>query len=166
MSISIARRTFRVAALALVCGLATASARADGAFSHLAGAWSGTGTISFNSGSRERIRCRANYATGEGGTVLRLDLRCASDSYKFELRSNLSAAGGSISGTWSEITRSVSGSVTGTANGTAINVTAISPTFSAFLAVNTRGNRQSISIQSPGSEMNEVAIALARGGRR
>jgi hypothetical protein len=158
-------RTVKAAALALVLSFAPVPGQAE-IFSHLAGSWSGGGTISFNSGARERIRCRAHYAPGDGGTTLRLELRCASDSYKFELQSSLTSIGTSISGTWGESTRNVFGVVTGNGTSGRIDVVARSPTFSAFLRVSTRGNRQNVSIQSPGSEMAEVAISLARSGRR
>ena len=46
--------------------------------------------------------------------------------------------------------------------GNQINLRANSPTFSAFLAVATRSNQQSISIQSPGSEISAVSISLNR----
>jgi hypothetical protein len=46
-----------------------------------------------------------------------------------------------------------------------MSLRAISPVFSAMLAVNTRGSQQSISIQSPGSEISAVAINLSRGSR-
>jgi hypothetical protein len=153
-------------ALALVFGLGCGAAQAEGLFSYLGGSWSGSGTIALSSGSRERISCRASYSPGGGGTTLRLALRCASDSFKFDLRSDLSAPGGSVSGTWSEVTRNVSGTVTGGGTPEQIIVTARSPTFSAFLTVNTNGNRQNVVITSPGSEMNEVSITLARAGRR
>ena len=154
------------AALVFVFGLGGSAAQAEGLFSQLGGSWSGSGTIALSSGSRERISCRANYSPGGGGTTLRLSLRCASDSFKFDLRSDLTAPGSSVSGTWSEVTRKVSGTVTGGGTPDQITVTARSPTFSEFLTVNTNGNRQTVSITSPGSEMSEVASALARGGRR
>jgi hypothetical protein len=158
-------RTVKAAALGLVLSFAAGPGHAE-LFSHLAGSWAGNGTISFNSGTRERIRCRAQYAPGDGGATVRLELRCASDSYKFELQSNLVANGTSISGTWGESTRNVFGIVTGNGTSGRIDVVARSPTFSAFLRVSTRGNRQNVSIQSPGSEMAEVAISLARSSRR
>jgi hypothetical protein len=166
MSGRFATRAAGAAVLILVCGLGSLPAQAEGLFSYLGGSWSGAGTISLSSGSRERISCRASYATGGGGTTVRLTLRCASDSYKFDLRSDLSAPGNAISGTWSEVTRNVNGTVTGGGTPEQIIVTARSPAFSAFLTVSTNGNRQNVIIQSPGSEMHEVSISLARGGRR
>jgi hypothetical protein len=158
-------RTIVFTALVAAGALGVRPAHAEGLFAHYTGTWSGNGTISFNSGARERIRCRANYTSSNDANALRLELRCASDSYKFELQSDLAATGNSISGTWREVTRKVAGNLSGRGAGDRIDVTAISPTFSAFLTMVSRNNRQNITIQSPGSEMQEVAIALARSGR-
>jgi hypothetical protein len=49
--------------------------------------------------------------------------------------------------------------------GSQINARAEGQTFNAILALNTHGDRQSITIQSPGSEMSEVDITLTRGSR-
>ena len=56
-------------------------------FDILQGAWSGNGSITLGSGDKERIRCRANYAVD--GNHVRQELRCASDSYKFEMQNDL-----------------------------------------------------------------------------
>src|SRR5476651_2231160 len=72
----------------------------SGPFAGLAGVWSGSGTVTLDDGSTERIRCRATYAVGGGGTGLNQSLTCASDSYRFNLSSNVVANGGSLSGTW------------------------------------------------------------------
>ena len=57
----------------------------------MAGVWSGGGTVTLDDGSTERIRCRATYAVGDGGNGLNQSLTCASDSYKFDLTSNVIA---------------------------------------------------------------------------
>ena len=57
----------------------------------MAGNWSGAGTVTLDDGSTERIRCRASYAVGAGGNGLNQTLICASDSYKFNLSSNVIA---------------------------------------------------------------------------
>jgi hypothetical protein len=134
-------------------------------FSGLSGSWSGPGTISLSNGAKERIRCRANYRVTDGGADLQLDLRCASDSYRFELQSAVSHNAGTITGTWTEATRGAIGTISGTSNGNQISLRANSPVFSAMLAVHTRSNQQSISIQSPGSEISAVSINLSRGSR-
>ena len=128
----------------------------------MAGSWSGQGSIDFSDGSKERIRCRSNYKPDESGSNLRLELRCASDSYKFELTGNVIYKDGQVSGNWNEASRNAAGDLTGTASGGHINVRAVGQTFAAFLNINTRGSSQSVSIKSPGSKMSEVVITLAR----
>jgi hypothetical protein len=127
----------------------------------MAGNWAGSGIITMAGGSKERIRCRANYVVGGSGANLDLTLRCASDSFKFELQSNVAHNNGALSGTWAETTRHVGGNVEGNARGNHIAVR-VSGTFSALLGMSTNANQQQISIQSPGSEMASVAISLNR----
>ena len=153
-----------IAALALVASAAHAQRQSP--FLGLSGSWGGPGMISLSNGAKEKIRCRAQYRVDERGSDLQLDLRCASDSYRFELQSAVSHSGdGAISGTWSERTRGAIGTISGTSSGSQINLRASSPVFSALLAVSTRNNQQSISIQSPGSEIAAVAITLSRGAK-
>jgi hypothetical protein len=152
-------------AFGILVGAGDASRAADNPFSQLTGSWAGSGTITVQDGSRERIRCRGRYAASGGGNALKLELRCASDSYKFELQSDISYDGGSISGTWNETSRQVYGSLSGRATASHIQAVANSVGFNATLSLSTRGNQQRISIKSPGSEISEVAISLARSGR-
>jgi hypothetical protein len=139
-----------------------ALAQGAGPFASMGGAWSGNGVIALASGNRERIRCRANYVVNEGGDNMRLDLRCASDSYRFELSGNAVSQGGNVTGNWYESTRSVGGNISGRANAGQIQATAAGQTFTALLNMRTSGNRQSVSITSPGSELSEVAITLSK----
>jgi len=101
--------------VALVSG--SASYAQSGPFAGMAGNWSGGGTVTLDDGSAERIRCRATYAVGAGGNGLNQNLTCASDSYKFNLSSNVVAEGGALSGTWSESSRGINGNVEGRASG-------------------------------------------------
>jgi hypothetical protein len=153
--------TAAVAAGGLVVAAPPGAVALAGPFTTLAGSWSGGGTVTMSSGARERIRCRANYDVDTAGTNLNLTLRCASDSYNFELQSNVAHRGGAVSGTWAELTRHVGGNLEGSARGNRIQVR-VSGTLSAMLAVSTNANRQSISIEAPGSEMSTVAISLSR----
>jgi hypothetical protein len=130
-------------------------------FAGLAGVWSGRGTVTLDDGSTERIRCRATYAVGEGGRGLNQSLTCASDSYKFDLRSNVVAEGGQISGSWSELSRNISGTIEGHAGGGVIQVVASAAGFNANISLTTRGNRQSVQIRSEGS-FRAASITLSR----
>ena len=159
--------SLKVAALAVAVGLFASSgiensaAQGAGPFAGMAGNWSGGGAITLASGSHERIRCRAVYEA-PGGRTLALRLRCASDSYNFDLNANLTHNGDAISGSWSEVTRNVSGSVSGRASGGTIQAVASSAVFSANLTLTTRGTKQSVSIRSQGTEFSEAAITLNR----
>jgi hypothetical protein len=136
----------------------------EGPFAALPGTWTGTGTIAMSGGAKERIRCRASYRLGSS-TDLRLEMSCTSDNYKFELQSHITYSDRALSGSWNETTRGVGGTVTGSATGTQIRARAEGQTFTAILAMNTRGTRQSVSIQSPGSEMSDITIELTRGSK-
>lgn len=134
----------------------------QGPFAGLSGSWSGSGFIKLASGQRERLRCRANYNVGESGTRLQQSLRCASDSYRFDVNSNIVSEGGALSGSWTETSRNASGSVSGRVSGGEIQARIDGAGFSARLTLNTRADRQSVTIASPGHDITEVSVALAR----
>ena len=120
-----AKSALMMAAAAALLGFAASpgSAFAFGSpFTAMSGSWSGSGTITTSDGNKERIRCRAKYDVDSGGSTLDLTLRCASDSYNFELQSNVAHRNGAVSGNWSENTRHVGGNIEGSANGNAISV--------------------------------------------
>ena len=158
-----------IAALALSAGLSAAllatsappAMAADGPLAHFAGNYTGNGKITVKDGTSERIRCRStNTATGNG---LNLSMRCASDSYRFDLGSELTASGNEISGSWNETTRGVTGSVSGRINGGTIQGTASAVGVTAGIAIHSTANSLSVSIRSPGSEVSEVSVAMAKG---
>ena len=138
---------------------------AETPFAHLAGSWAGQGKITVQNGSSERIRCRGTYRAGETGTSLTISLRCASDSYKFELASDVTYDNGNISGSWNETSRSVYGQISGRANANSITAQASAVGVTAAISIATRGNSQSVTIRSPGSEISEIAVTMARAGR-
>ncbi len=138
-------------------------ARAEGPFASLAGNWAGSGTISMKSGSQERIRCRAAYAIAPGGDSLTQTLRCASDSYKFNVDSTVTEDGGAISGSWTETTRNATGSVSGQIKGPLIEVLVTGVGFTAGISILTRGETQAVWIQpSGGTDVVGVKVALHR----
>ena len=138
---------------------------AAGPFTSLAGTWAGEGTIKMTSGANERIRCRVSYAVENDGNTLRQELRCASDSYKFELTSTVNHRGGYITGMWTETTRHTGGKMSGRVNGEEIEGLVESSGFAANLGMTTRGDKQSVSIRPRGIDVAEVTISLRRGTR-
>jgi hypothetical protein len=158
-----AKKSVRLAtASSLILGALAGTAFA-GPFDNLAGSWSGGGTIAMNDGHNERIRCRADYEVTPSGVIVHQNLRCASDSYKFEVRSSIQAQGSELTGTWTEVTRQATGNVSGSVRGDQI-ITAVQGTgFSASLNVVTRGNSQSVAIAPQGTDIKEVQIQMKRG---
>ncbi len=157
------------AALAIGASLAAfttqPSKAAEGALAHFAGSWSGGGKITVQNGSSERIRCRSTNTNNASGNTMTMSLRCASDSYKFELASDITSDGSTISGSWNETTRGVMGSLSGKATATTIQATANAVGFSASLAIRAAGNALSVSIRSPGAEISDVSVSMTKGGR-
>ncbi len=146
--------------LALLLGSGAVSAQ-PAPFAGLAGSWTGTGIISLDDGSKERIRCKAIYQVGRADARLQQSLRCASDSYRFDLSSDVTSRRGTIEGSWTETSRGISGSLTGRESDGSISAVVEAPGFSANLSVRTRGNRQSFSISSD-SQIRNVSINMIR----
>jgi hypothetical protein len=154
-----------VLAVALLASLPQGvSAQHVGPFAHLAGAWSGNGVIQTSNGTRERIRCQATYAVGEGGLAVSQSLRCASDSFKVVIASDVRYEGGRVTGTWAETTRNVSGSLSGTADEVNILANVGGPGFTAGLAIATRGSNQTVQITPRGgTDIVAVTVSLHKG---
>ena len=81
--------------VALIAGAFSAPALAAGPFETLSGSWTGTGTVHPQGGSPERVRCNATYRP-EGGSGVSVHLRCASDSYNFDLSGQITTDGNSL----------------------------------------------------------------------
>lgn len=156
------RALARTAVIAAALAVPSIAALAQSApFAGMAGVWSGQGNISLDDGSKERIRCKATYAVSGDGSGLNQALLCASDSYKFELKSNVQAKGNALTGQWSETTRNVSGELSGTSSAGKFNVNVSAPGFDAKLTLTTTGNKQAVSISSDG-QFKGVNITLTR----
>jgi hypothetical protein len=134
----------------------------QGPFAELSGSWVGGGNITLQGGSHESIRCRASYDAQSSGNDLKLSLRCASDSYNVDFQGSARNNGGSLSGSWFEATNHVAGQFFGSVRGNRIDARIEGQSFAAFLDVSTHGNRQSVSLRSPGSRVTNVSIALKR----
>lgn len=150
--------------IAVLGGMLGASAvYADGgAFSEYGGNWSGTGTIQIANAGTERIRCKGTYSVDGGGNNLRQSLRCASDSYRFDLSTDIRASGGELAGNWTESSRNVNGTVNGRISGGNIVARVETNGYIATFNVTTKAGKQSVAIASPG-DLRAVNIALTRG---
>jgi hypothetical protein len=159
-------RLFGQTILAAIVGsalvLSTSASHAQSRpFAGFDGAWSGSGTVSLSDGSTERIRCRADYKVDGTGMALKQNLHCASDSYKFDLSSDVTSEGDKVTGNWSETTRNVTGSLLGTAGGGKIDVYVEAVGFSANLSLRTSGNKQTVQLVSKG-DIRGVTITMVK----
>lgn len=129
-------------------------------FAGFSGRWSGTGTIRVKSSEKnnvERVRCTATYRP-RGNYNIDLQLGCKSDSYNFDLSGEFEAdASGQVSGRWTEHSRGVGGTAIGTARGQTLRLHVESAAFAADIALTTRGQRQSISLDSRGAGQTVTA---------
>jgi hypothetical protein len=150
-----------VTGLALVVLLMQGAASA-GAFSGMDGNWSGGGVLSYANGNKERLRCRASYSVGREGDQLNLSIRCASDSYRFDLSGYMINSGGAISGQWSETSFNAAGTVRGSVSGNRVQAHAVGSTFSANLSMTTGGSRQTVTISPQATDVRSVTLSLSR----
>ena len=131
-------------------------------FAAMAGSWSGGGTITVTGGAKEKLRCRAHHTANPDATSLSLSIRCASDSFKFELTSSVLEKQGEIAGNWNEAGFGVSGSITGQIHDNQIAAVAEAAGYTAEIAMTTSGDRQSVSITPHNVFITGVQIVLAR----
>jgi hypothetical protein len=158
---SIAALRIGAAGAIVLAALTFTSARADAAsiLDSIAGTWTGRGTVTFEGGNSESLSCRAYYATG--GSALSLAIRCASPSYKTELRSKLHLANGSLAGEWEERNFNAVGSASGVLAGNTIALR-ISGAINGRLTIDQTGPRQAVTISTSGSGLASVKIGFTR----
>ena len=148
-------------ALASAISAAAPSASAASPFASLAGSWSGTGTVLFEGGQRERLRCNARYTSSGGGNQLGLTLRCASTSGTFHLTGRLVDRSGRVSGEWSEHSFGAEGTAYGRATGDSL-VLRLSGSVAGAMSVSISGSRQSVSVSTQGTALRNIRIGLQR----
>jgi hypothetical protein len=153
------RLTFAAVAFFMTGFAASTSYAQASTFAGMAGTWSGRGTVILDDGSSERIRCRATYKVF--GASMDMSLTCASDAYKFNLLAAVVAAGGQVTGTWSETSRNIGGSIQGRGAGGSFQVIAQSTGFGASITLKTTGNKQSIALRAD-SQFRAVNILLSK----
>lgn len=144
--------------------LAAAAPALAGTFDDLAGSWSGTGSVTTSDGGRESIRCLVTNSVSREGASMRQIMRCASDSYKFDIGSTVTADGDAISGSWSESTRGVTGAVSGSAGNGRVHARVQGAGFTAQIDMAARGNVQSVNIRPTGTDVTQVSLNMRRRG--
>lgn len=156
-------RWFAVSGAVVAMMALDAASASAGPFGGLVGVWGGNGIVTYASGNKERLRCRVQYTTTDGDRLSQA-LKCASDSYNFQINAYYVHQNGSISGHWEEKVNQISGSIDGTASEGKIDGTLSGPGFKAVVKVDTEGNQQTVNISSPDQEIREVAIDVRKSG--
>src|ERR1700760_3647869 len=146
---------------ALMFSATAGHAQSGGPFAGFDGSWSGSGTVALSDGTTEHIRCKADYKVNATGMGLKQNLHCASDSYKFDLSSDVTSQGDRISGNWSEKSRNIFGNLQGTAGAGQIDVFVEASGFAANLNLRTNGTKQIVQISSKG-EIRGVSITMTK----
>ena len=165
---SVRRRTYRFAPRALMAAIAITILEAIGTHANAAGietllgTWSGTGSLVFKAGNSEKIKCNS-YNTG-GGDELRLVIRCASTSYKVEIRSKLKHSSGRLSGTWEERTYNAEGQANGNIGDRSLKLAITGGGFTGSMEVGFTARSQSVSVKTDGIDMKSLQISLTKSG--
>jgi hypothetical protein len=149
----------------LMTTLATGPALAEQGFTNVAGSWSGGGLMKPSDGPSERVRCKVEYNVKDTGQSVKMNVRCASDAYKMDLSANIDQSGTELSGNWFESQYRQGGKVSGQNVNGLIEARVEGDTITALLTVQTKGNRQTFVMDSPGAWVSHVEIDLARDTR-
>ncbi len=151
-------------AAALLVAATLVPALGAGPFDGFSGNWAGGGDIAMTDGSKEKVRCKAEYSVPPSGGALHININCASDSYKVQVISNVvAAADGSLSGTWRELTRQAEGSVSGRIAGPGqIQASLEGTVYGIQLSVTTKGSQQAVAIQAQGTDVQSVRIQMKK----
>ena len=166
MSLRARSRTMAAFMLALLlAGQNAALAAADDAspFDKLAGRWVGEGRLGIKDTANETVKCRVTYFVQEGGNQLRQSIRCASQSGSIEVASTVTHTGGTLTGSWKELTREWSGELTGTVNPNGFKVAVRGENLSANMDIIVKDARQIIEIQFMNSSLIGLTLILTKG---
>jgi hypothetical protein len=165
---SSSRRVFSLSAAVVALLLGTvaaplvASAQEAGPFGVFAGNFRGGGVVIGTDGHKERISCRAGGSVTGGGSSLSESMVCASDSYRFDIRTRAVAEGGAVRGDWQETTRGVTGDFTGKVSGGQFNGSVEGGGFSAAFLLRASGRRLTFVLRPQGADVASVEVALSR----
>jgi hypothetical protein len=136
--------------------------QASGPFSQLSGTWNGSGQVRFDQGKTEQISCKAYYTLKAEGSGLGLAIRCASSSYKIEMRAVLNFQGQRVTGQWEERTFNAEGSLNGHASERGLTL-AITGGVSGSMALTIGQSGHRVDIKATTAGLTGVSIDLTRG---
>jgi hypothetical protein len=153
--------TALIALIGIALPILARDARAEHPFAHLTGTWTGSGQARFEQGKSETITCRAYYNAKSAGAGMALAIRCASISYKIEMRANLMSEADRVTGRWEERSFNAEGGVGGRATERTLSL-AISGAVSGSMSVTIDPSGHRVDITTPGTGLANVSIKFNR----
>ncbi|MEM1371888.1 MAG: hypothetical protein AAGG72_06635 [Pseudomonadota bacterium] len=155
-------RTSLFGLVILASTLVTIPASAASVVDQLAGRWSGWGSVKMTNGTTEQVKCVATFFVKNASSDVRQNLRCASASYKIDVRSDLNVKGRRISGRWEERNHSNSGNVSGSINGSTFKMAITGPVLNADMTLATSPCKMNISIRPRDYNVGDISIGLRK----
>jgi hypothetical protein len=147
---------------AFLAAIGFAYADAGSIFKQLAGSWRGTGTLTLEDGTRQRLSCRGYYVLKSGGSGLSIAILCNAPDQKVEIRSQITQTARGVSGRWEERTYNALGEVSGRASGQTLNLS-IKGALQGSISISVGGRRHAVEISTEGTGFSRVSISLMRG---
>lgn len=139
------------------------SAQEAAPFVRLAGRWLGEGRLGFAGGKTELVKCRVTYFVTEAGRQVRQTIRCATENDTVEVQSLVTSTGGTLSGTWKELSRDWSGELTGSVTPGGFKVAIKGSELNANMDIIVKDSRQIIEIQFINSALVGMTLILSKG---
>lgn len=127
----------------------------------LGGSWRGSGRLNLKGGKSERLRCRAYYTPRNKGARLGMAIRCASASYKIEIRSKLDINGKRVNGSWEERNFNATGSLSGTSRPGRLALS-INGAVRAGLFLTYSGSRQNVRLTGDFGSFRSLLLTLRK----
>ena len=132
-------------------------------FKGLPGRWVGEGRIGVKDSKPESVKCRATYFVNDKGDELRQNIRCASAGGKVEVKSNVVANGGKLTGTWNELVYNLGGEMTGEVTERGFRIVVRGGDMRANMDVIVIDDRQIVEIQFFNSSIRGLTLILKKG---
>ena len=140
-----------------------APVKKDAPFAELPGRWVGEGRIGMAEGKMESVKCRATYFVNPAGNELKQNIRCASSGGKVEVKSNVIAKNGKLTGQWNELVYNFGGDMTGEVTQRGFRITVRGGDLTANMDVIVMNDRQIVEIQFFNSSLRGLTLILKKG---
>lgn len=145
----------------LLC-LAPAVAVDVSPFEALVGRWVGEGRLGVRGNATERVKCRVTYMQSRPGD-LKQTIRCASAGGNVEVQSFVSHVSGTITGSWKELVRNMSGELSGNVTPRGFRVAVKGESLNANMDIVLMDAKQVIEIQFINSSLIGLTLVLEKG---